>query len=231
MIENVTESVISPTVVKTRLAEPMADEDFWLTVVHFFVNHPEIDLGWIGLVVDYLYDQRFEPVEHFDEARREIILRPSQPNLSMKGRTPSSLIRRIWEWKQSLGLRGKRPGLRFRRSGLESFRRTEPGPAGFGSRVWTIRELLTSAELRAEGHAMHHCVARYYEHLCVDGSASIWSMTVEDEKGRRRVLTIDVEPAERTILDARRCCNEMPKPKDREIMELWAKEQKLKVKC
>src|SRR5262249_19612453 len=150
------------------------------------------------------------------------------PNLSMKGRTPRSLIRQVWEWKESIGLRGKRPGLRFRRSGLSSFHRTECHPAAPGSRTWTIRELLTSAELRAEGNAMHHCVGSY-ESICLTGRASIWSMTVEDENGRRRVLTIDVDPATRTIVDARRCCNEMPKPKDREILGLWAKEERLTV--
>jgi hypothetical protein len=221
---------LARAVANTRLAMPIQGEDFWLTVIQFLVNHSEINLGLIGPIVDYLYFERFEPEEFFDEARGAFIRHPRQPNLSMKGRTANSLIRQLREWRESIGLRGKRPGLRFNRSGLETFRRTEAGPAAIGWRVWTIRELLTSAELRAEGIAMHHCV-KSYAYRCLLGMSSIWSMTVEDESGRRRVLTIDVDPARWTIVDARRSCNDFPKPKDREILELWAKEQRLTVKC
>ncbi len=96
--------------------------------------------------------------------------------------------------------------------------------------MWTIRELLTSAELRAEARAMHHCVD-IYAPLCFKGAASIWSMTIEDQDGQRRVLTIDVDVAKGAVVEARRCCNQEAKSKDREIMGLWANERGLTVEC
>ena len=221
---------LAHAVAATRLGYSFQSEDFWLTVLHFLVNHPELNLGHVVPIVNYLHDQRFEPQEHFDEASGEVEWRPSQPNLSMKGRTPRSLLRQVADWQRSAGLRGKRPVLRWPRSGIGGFRLAEPGIAGSGLRVWTIRELLSSRELRAEGGAMHHCVADYVG-LCLKGQASIWSMSVEDHEGRRRVLTIEVDPATREVVQASRCCNEEPNPKDREILGLWAQGQGLKLEC
>jgi hypothetical protein len=214
----------------TRIAKPTEHEEFWLTVIHFLINHKDMPLAQVAPIVEYLHDQRVVPEEHFDLARDETTWRVPQPNLSMKGRTPRSVMRDVRKWQDSIGARGKNAGLRWAPSGLGQFRRVDPEVPGHPARVWTIRELLTSAELRAEGSAMHHCV-RIYTDICSEGIASIWSMTVEDQDGRRRVLTIDVNPVRRTILDARRCCNEMPRPKDREIMGLWAKENGLTIEC
>jgi hypothetical protein len=45
----------------TRLGRSFEAEDFWLTVLHFLVNHPELDLAHVGPIVDYLHYQRFVP--------------------------------------------------------------------------------------------------------------------------------------------------------------------------
>jgi PcfJ-like protein len=217
-------------VAATRLAEPMECEEFWLTVIQFLVNHPDMALAHVGPIVEYLHDQRFVREEHFDLVRDEVTWRVPQPDLSMKGRTPRSLLRRVHEWQTRIGAAGKRPGLRWAPRGQGVFRRVEPGAAGKGVRVWTVRELLTSTELRAEASAMHHCVDTYAS-LCYMGVASIWSMTVEDQQGRRRVLTIEVDPTKAAVVQASRCCNGGARPKDREIMGHWAKERGLTVEC
>jgi hypothetical protein len=134
------------------------------------------------------------------------------------------------DWKRNFGLKSKKPVVRWSPGGIGGFRLTEPGIAGRGMRSWSIRELLSSAELRAEGSAMHHCVASYTD-LCRSGLASIWSMMVEDHNGRRRVLTIDIIPISKTVVEARRCCNADPNPKDREILERWAQQEGLKLTC
>jgi hypothetical protein len=217
-------------VAATRLATQVQCEEFWLTVIQFLVNHPDMELARVAPFVEYLHDQRFVLEEHFDLVRDEVTWRVPQPNLSMKGRTPRSLMRDVRKWQAAIGARGKSAGLRWAPRGLGPFRHTEPGVAGRGARVWTIRELLTSAELRAEASAMHHCVD-IYAPLCFKGVASIWSMTVEDQDGQRRVLTIDVDVAKGAVGEARRCCNQEAKSKDREIMGLWAKERGLTVEC
>ncbi len=217
-------------VAATRLAEPVECEHFWLTVIQFLVNHPEMAVAHVAPIVEYLHDQRFVPEEHFDLVRDEVTWRVPEADLSLKGRTPRSLLRRVREWQTRIGAYGKRPGLRWAPRGQGVFRRVEPGAAGNGVRVWTVRELLTSAELRAEASAMHHCVDTYAS-PCFKGVASIWSMTVEDQDGQRRVLTINVDVAKGAVVEARRCCNQVAKSKDREIMGLWARERGLTVEC
>ncbi len=219
---------LAHAVVATRLGRAFEFEEFWGTVVQFFVNHPELDSAQIEPIIEYLHDQRFVPQACFDEADGEGEWRPPQPDLSMKGRTPKALWRQVGEWQKALGMKGKRLVVRWPRSVIGEFRLAEPGTVNGSRRVWTIRELLSSRELRTEGHAMHHCVAGYVG-LCQRRRASIWSMSVEDGGGRRRVLTIEVDPITKEVLQASRCCNAEPKPKDREILGLWAKHQQLKM--
>lgn len=47
--------------------------------------------------------------------------------------------------------------------------------------------------------------------------------------GRRRVLTIEVDLATRTVVQARRRCNRRPNSKDRDVMERWRDLQVLKL--
>ncbi len=75
---------------------------------------------------------------------------------------------------------------------------------------------------------MHHCVADYVR-LCVKKRASIWSMAVEDHEGRRRVLTIEMDPATKEVVQASRSRNLEPNPKDREILGQWAQREGLKI--
>jgi hypothetical protein len=56
-------------------------------------------------------------------------------------------------------------------------------------------------------------------------------MAVAAGDGRRRVLTVEVDPATRQVVQASRCCNAEPNPKDREILGLWAQHRGLMVKC
>ena len=205
---------LAETVVATRLGRSFESEEFWSTVVLFLVNHPELDRAQIDPIIEYLYDQRFVPRTSFDDVGGEGVERPPLPDLSMKGRTARALWRQVVEWRRELGARSNRPVLYWPRSGIGEFRLREPGPGGRGDRVWTIRELLNSRELRTEGGAMHHCVGGY-ANRCMRRLSTIWSMTVEDHKGRRRVLTIEVDPSTREVVQARRCCNAAPNPKDR----------------
>jgi hypothetical protein len=46
--------------VGTRLGKVLENEEFWESVLHFFVNHPCLDLAQVGPVVDFLQHQRFE---------------------------------------------------------------------------------------------------------------------------------------------------------------------------
>jgi hypothetical protein len=54
-------------------------------------------------------------------------------------------------------------------------------------------------------------------------------MHVENQRGRHRVLTIEVDVAKRTVCQASGKCNRLPKAGEREVMERWAAQEGLKV--
>ncbi|WP_165235284.1 PcfJ domain-containing protein [Aquisphaera insulae] len=220
---------LARAVIATRLGRSFEAPDFWETVIRFFVNHPELDLAKVDPIIEYLYDRRFVPQPWLDLPEGEGEWRPPQPDLMMKGRTLRSLWRNALAWQQDRGMQGRRPFKRWPRSEIGEFRLVEAGIADRPARSWAIRELLTSRELQIEGSAMHHCVGTCYLDLCLTRRASIWSMSVEDVDGRRRVLTIEVNPDTMTVVQAKRCCNARPRPKDLQILGLWAERQGLTV--
>jgi PcfJ-like protein len=211
----------------TRLGRSFESEDFWATVVHFFANHPELDLNQVGPVVDYLHHQRFVPEEVFLDDGLRVELDPPQPNLSMKGRTLRSLLRQVGEWHAKLKRPRKSPLLTWKTSGIGEFRYVER-EASDGLRCWTIRELTSSEELRREGEAMRHCVASYAGD-CARRETSIWSMRFEDDERRFRVMTIEVDLATRTICQCSRRNNASANEKSIGVMRLWAGREGLKL--
>jgi hypothetical protein len=190
------------------------------------VNHPELDLAYIGPIVDYLYEQRIVPCEDlFEEG--EVAIDPPQPNLSMKAHTPRSLLHQLAEWQARLRRRPRGTQLRWRWSSIGEFRWVEPEGSPSGERCWTIRVLLSSGELYGEGIAMGHCVARYVASSArprARRKISIWSMHFQSAGRRHRVLTIEGELATRTICQARRHGDAWPTDKPRGILERCAQE-------
>jgi hypothetical protein len=125
----------------------------------------------------------------------------------MKGRTATSVLRQVEDRHEKLGGDVNQPSLSWRRSSFKDFRLVE-GNEGLGN--------------------MRHCVATYAE-SCARRRTSIWSMQMENQRGRHRVLTIEVDPIKRTVYQARRKCNCVPQPVEREIMEQWAAREGLRL--
>jgi hypothetical protein len=221
--------VLARAATATRLGRSFEHEDFWQTVVQFFANEPKLDPVHVGPIVDYLNNQRFVPEDVLIEEGELRQAGPPQPNLTMKGRTHRSLLRQVEEWhKQLRNRRGAKP-INWRRSDIGDFHYVEKNGRDQGPRrSWTIRELLSSGELYREGLAMQHCVARYVR-VCAGRASSIWSLRVENQVRRHRVMTIEVNLKSRTICQARRKGDARPDAKSREIMERWARQEKLTI--
>ena len=109
------------------------------------------------------------------------------------------------------------------RSVIGEFRK----PAGPGQ-CWTIRELLSSDELAAEGRAMSHCVATYTAR-CVRRTSTIWSVGIEAAGGRERCVTVEVNPESRQVVQAKARCNDAPDEASLAILRLWADRESLKI--
>jgi len=218
---------LAETVVATRLAKVFANEDFWLTLLHFFVSHPKMDLAHVGPLIDFLQHERFTPQEVFEHG---VLVKkgPPQPKYSLKGRTLESLLRQMARWHERLGKDSGRPIWHWTRCNIGEYEIVEGSENMGNMRRWTIEECLNSKELEAEGRAQRHCVATYAE-KCAKRQTSIWSLRVENDLGRKPVLTIEVDPPTRTICQIRGRGNRLPKDHEREIIRLWAIQERLRM--
>lgn len=81
---------------------------------------------------------------------------------------------------------------------------------------WSFHELLTSRELSDEGRTLHHCVAGY-AHACQAGRAAIFSV----QRNGTRILTIEVRPEPRALVQVRGLCNRAPSSEERTVVDEW----------
>jgi hypothetical protein len=224
---------LAVAIASTRLGRELANEAFWETVVHFFVNAPDLDLEQVGPIVDCLHHQRFEGPMGVAPSGEYGTLPPPQPGFSMKGRTFGSVMRLVTSWHRELG-RTPASGSTWKRSDLNELEWIERVLVRRGddvrteARAWSIRELCSAEALRAEGRAMHHCVATYVPR-CLSMRSSIWSMQVETPRGRHHVLTIEVDRTRRRIVQARRKFNALPREEERAVLLSWATRERLGV--
>lgn len=210
------------SVLATRAARDFAHDEFWLTVFRWLVGLPMLDPAHHGPIVDYLYHQRYEPTVPNPDvgAPGAPRLVPAQPNLSMKGRNPETLLRAVTAWHRRLGREQAAEGTTWAPSDLPSLELEEG--KGDNRRVFVIHELTTARALSEEGKAMGHCVGSYTR-SCASGRVSIWSLGVRDELGRStRLLTLEVVNNDRQIVQARRRFNELPGPREYQILRRWA---------
>jgi PcfJ-like protein len=219
---------LARAVAATRLGREFAHEDFWLTVLRFFVHAANLKPAHVGPIVDFLYAQRFGTREVFVPGQGIVWQGPPRPDYAVKGRTVASLLRQVEEWHRQLGLDTRMRARSWSRSRVGEFRYVEGTEQQDSLRCWTIRELLTSGELFLEGQAMRHCVASYLDH-CASRMTSIWSMQVDTGHGPRRSLTVEVDPARKAICQARGRGNRLPRQAEREILERWAKREGLQI--
>jgi hypothetical protein len=216
---------LARAVAATRLGREFYNDEFWVSAILFLINHPRIDRTLIETVVEFLHDQKFEQRRVIIGEDIEVYLDAPQPDLSLKGWSVASLLRRIEEWKARPPVELKRTQVRWNRSAIGEFL----GQDELG-RAWTIRELLDSDELAAEGRVMDHCVATYTAY-CAKRTSTIWSVGIEGSDGRERVATVEVDPASREVVQAKAKSNEEPDPSCLVMLRQWASQEALKVEA
>jgi hypothetical protein len=191
-------------------------------VLQFCIANPMLDLAHVGPIIDYIEQQRFVSQDVFVAPGVVERRGPPQPNFTIKGRTPASLLRQVEAWHRTLA-KSEQPKAEWPRSGIESFEFVEGAERGGNLKIWTITELLSTKALVAEGRKMKHCVATY-SHSCASGACSIWTLEVETFEGRAKILTVEVQNAPKLICQARGKCNLLLAEKHRGILRRWAKQ-------
>ena len=202
---------LARAVASSLLRDIQADEPFWNEVVLWFAGHPELPTFQVGPIADYIYNVKFMPREEWLPNGDLEELPPSEPDFTMKGRTPAALLRRMEEWHLELARKKARPKRVWNRLDVSEFAAEQASPEQDAIWQWTIHELVSDQELTAEGRAMSNCVASYVD-SCVEGKSSIWSLRLETPEWpeARRIMTIEVDPETKTIVQARGKCNAVP---------------------
>ena len=213
---------------ETQLTRTFSNDDFWLNVIRFFIANPMLDVSHVHPIIDYIWHQRYENRRVFVERGVAREIGPAQPNFSMRGRTPETLLRQVEEWHGQLGRESKGRELEWHGSEIGEFHLLEGSEASRNMKFWSIRELLSSDELIDDGRALRHCVSTYAR-SCHTGQSSIWSMEIEDENGRRKILTIEVTPREKVIRQVRGRRNRLPTPKEKDLLGKWAAQEGMKL--
>lgn len=213
---------------ETRLFTEFRDNEFELSVIRFFVNNPMLDTVHIAPMIDYIWYQKFDGQRVF-VARGVVEERgPAQPNFSMNGRVPESLLHQVEAWHHRLGKESKGGNSQWQRCNIQEFEFLTGNKKEGNMKIWYIRELLSSRELTAEGRAMKHCVATY-AHSCAGGRTAIFTMEIEEGSGREKLLTIEVQLSNRQIRQVRGKFNRYATQQELGILKRWALQERLTI--
>ena len=215
----------------TLLTRSFDNDGFWAGVLCYFIAHSSFDRKLIPPAIDYLHQLRFGDTTVLDENGHIKEVPAPDPELTMTGRCPVQLQRRVREWCDDVHeaspqeWRHNKP---LPTIDLPEFRHEEGSIRRGNRRVWVIRQLNSSVELASEGRRMRHCVAGYSS-SCRRGRSSIWSMSVLADSGSTPVLTIEVDPRQRLVRQALGLENEDPTEEHVAILRKWATKAKLQI--
>jgi hypothetical protein len=215
------------TVFTTRLATDLRHGEFWRTVWTFLIaNAHAIDARQIGPMIDFIQAIRHERVA-VDTPDGIVMRDPPLPSFSMKGRTPTSMLRLMQDWHRSLGVANG--GLTWTASPLRPLLMEEPSQdPSMPPIVWQLMELTNGAALRTEGTALRHCVASYADR-CWRGASRIWSLRARRGDKVRHVLTIEVDMQRRAVVQARGWANRAASGKPLRLLQDWTMRERLRL--
>jgi PcfJ-like protein len=210
-------------IMSTRLASDLRHSEFWRTVWVFLIaNAGDVDPTQVGPMIDYI-----QAVRHDRTQRGMMEFGSPQPAFSIKGRTVQSMLRLMREWHRSLGTGNA--SLAWVRSPFEPLLFEELRRDGSEMpRRWQMMELINSAQLRREGAALHHCVASYADR-CYRGVSSIWSLRFWQTERIHHVLTVEVDPKRRAVIQARGRANRAASGKPLRLLQDWAVRERLRM--
>lgn len=214
------------TILATRLGQSFENDDFWETVIRFFIQNPMLEQSRIQPIVDYIQSVKFENRVDVNPLNYNQIIRvaPALPNYSMKGRTVSALLSAVDAWHRELhhitAPKNTKEPLFWQAAPIRNFKHRE-GTSDENAKNFRIEQLITSPALLKEGHTMHHCVYSY-THACVLGRTSIWSMTLQEGFGEKNnLLTLEVSMPTNTIVQIRGKYNRLPSDVEMKVIDRW----------
>jgi hypothetical protein len=207
---------LAKTIIGSRIGDDFQNNDFWESVIRFFINNPMIDHAQVSPIIDFINAQKFEHIEG----------PPPHPNFCMKGRTVQSIMQQMSAWHRDLGY-NKKSFIQWESCGIPGAEYEEG--TGSNRRVHVVREILNSKQLQEEGREMHHCVASYVG-SCKHGRSAIYSLATVEGGSIRRRLTIELRTDSRIIVQARGKFNALPEELDKRILKLWTTKSGIEIR-
>lgn len=196
------------------------NEDFWVSVIKFFIDNAMIAPEKISEIIDYINDQKFTIKRRMVEGGK-MISEVDQPNFTMKGRTPMSLINQSDDWHHFLRINGKRL-----KDNVE-WQKAEITDLKFQNGEWdyNIVQLHSAQALVDEGNTMKHCVGSY-ANSCARGTCAIFSFRASNySKGiySKSEVTLEVRLENRTkiLTQAKAVRNAQPSSYYMSLVKKW----------
>lgn len=199
------------------------NEPFWESVIKFFIEHQMINPDKVPEIIDYIYDQKYT-LKRKPGPNGTFINEYDQPNFTMKGRTPMSLIQHSDDWHHFVAMNKKREkdAKEWEPVDIPDWERKEEHIK------YEITQLTKTQELITEGNKMHHCVATYAS-SCIKKWCSIFSFRVTNHyQGKFTEPEITLEIRSKTIVQARGKYNKTPHPHYMQMVKSWADTNDLK---
>jgi hypothetical protein len=197
------------------LASPLGrngfrEEEFAVTLVHFFIANPMISQNKLSELVDFVMTKH-----------------AADSAFNLKGRTTGSLVRMSDEWHREQS----RVNSKF-----EHYQWTPSGVRGYLLNVQKDEvsysvyadEICSSRGLWDEGKEMANCVFSYSRECRAQHSA-IFSLRMFEHGKEKRLATVEVSLRNRTIVQARAKCNRNISQQARRMMIAWAKQANLSI--
>ncbi|WP_375562914.1 PcfJ domain-containing protein [Bernardetia sp. OM2101] len=208
--------------IKTDLGKYLyPNEEFWKEVIAFLVrNNPTATFYQLEIVVEYIWNQKFARLWGQNDKGQVVQKKPLEPNFNLKGKTWDSLWKRAFEWFQIVGIIRKNPQEWGHLMMENNHIKAKTG------QCFVFDQLLTKQELFEEGKKMNHCVGSYSED-CQKSKSAIFSMQNVLSRGKS-LVTIEVNPKRREVVQAYRRFNDCPSDFEKEIIREWAKQNDLK---
>jgi len=201
------------------------DDQFRQSVIRWLVDNPMHNTDQYGPFFDYVYDQKYRRVlgQHADG---RVVHQPAQPNLSMNGRNPETLLAQVERWHRELRKSKRTTKETWEHTPYSGFFMEEGQPSTRAHKKWSIIELTRSRELFDEGRAMKHCVSSYSV-SCATGKCSIWSLRLTDCTGSWRLVTIELRMD--LLVQARGLLQRKPTQQEWHVIKLWAAKNNISI--
>jgi hypothetical protein len=221
---------LADAIMMSRLRHEFTNNDFWATVIQFFINTPMINLDEVGAIIDYINEKKYTQTRVVVDGIATY--RPEMPGFTMKGRNVETLIRDTHEWHKELNRLRRQAGAtgsyhykpdltsKWQRSLVKPFKFVEG--KNEKQKIWNILEITNASDLYDEGKSMHHCVYSYLS-SCISGKCSIFSLKLFG------ISMATIEVRDSRAVQIRGSHNKKPDDKEIAIINNWSKEENIEI--